>query len=281
MKSCPTCKRTYADDTVTFCLEDGSLLSAPYSPQMIPALSRTDPPPTEVMHREPNQDALAPTQQSKESAPPLPTITSALRPQNFERNRSPAVEPMSRVQRSQKRKGLYWIIGILATLIVAVVALLLFKQNHRASADNKGNQPIARNTTASDTANKNLNLPETVAKKSAGQLSDGEIIQITESNYDEEVLESQIPVLIYFWAPWAVPSRELEPIIKDIASEYSGKVKVGRINSDEAAGLTKKFNVVGIPTLILLKQGIERERIVGVTSKETISQMLNKDGSNP
>jgi thioredoxin 1 len=261
MKRCPTCKRTYADDSITFCLEDGSLLSAPYNAQTTPASSRTDPPPTEMMHSGPNQHALASTQQTKESTPPLPTITSALPPHNFERNASAAVEPLSPMYGSQNRKGLYWIIGILATLIVAGVALVLIKQNHGSAANNKGNQPIAQ--------------------KATGLSSDGIIIEITDLNYEEEVLKSQLPVLIYFWTPWAAPSRELEPTIRDVAGEYSGKLKVGRVNSDENAGLARKFEINAIPTLILIRQGIERDRIVGVTSKETISQMLNKYGSNP
>ena len=89
-------------------------------------------------------------------------------------------------------------------------------------------------------------------------------------------------VLIHFGAPWSAPDRMIAPTIEAVANEYAGRVKIGKVNVDENAKLAKKFGIKGIPTLVVIKHGGERERVVGATSKEAIGRLLDKQlGSNP
>jgi thioredoxin 1 len=107
-------------------------------------------------------------------------------------------------------------------------------------------------------------------------------MQITDGNYEAEVAQTRMPVLIVFGAPWASPFRFFEPTIKYIANEYAGRVKVGEVNVDENAELVKKFDIKGIPTLVIIKNGSERERVVGLIPKKSVSQLLDKQlDSNP
>lgn len=101
------------------------------------------------------------------------------------------------------------------------------------------------------------------------------VVQITEENYDE-VVQSQKVVLILFWAPWSAPDRAIAPVIDAVSADYAGRVKTGKINVDENPTLSKKFNIKGIPTLVVLKEGSERERIVGLVAKKKISDLLDK-----
>jgi thioredoxin 1 len=108
----------------------------------------------------------------------------------------------------------------------------------------------------------------------------GKAIQITDGSYEQEVLQSQIPVLILFWAPWSAPDRMFAPIIDAVANEYAGKVKVGKVNVDENAKLAVKFDIKAIPTVVVIKDRSEQARVVGVTSKEAIGRMLDKQLEN-
>ena len=99
-------------------------------------------------------------------------------------------------------------------------------------------------------------------------------IKITSQNFEEEVLKSDLPVLVDFWATWCGPCMMLSPIVEEIAKEYEGKVKVGKINVDEETDLAVKFRVASIPTLMLFKNGAADKVMVGYHTKEQISEIL-------
>lgn len=99
-------------------------------------------------------------------------------------------------------------------------------------------------------------------------------VEITNQNFEEEVLKSEIPVLVDFYATWCGPCKMLSPIISEIAEEYQGKIKVGKVNVDEQTQLAIKFQVASIPTLILFKNGNPVKSSVGFQSKLELEEML-------
>ena len=100
-------------------------------------------------------------------------------------------------------------------------------------------------------------------------------VEITDSNFETEVLKSNVPVLIDFWAAWCAPCRMLAPVVEAIAEKYAGKAKVVKLNVDENTSTSGKYNIKGIPTLLLFKDGVIKEQIVGNTTKDTISKMID------
>lgn len=102
-------------------------------------------------------------------------------------------------------------------------------------------------------------------------------IILTEENFDKEVLKSDIPVLVDFWAEWCGPCKMVAPTIEELAKEYSGKAKVGKVNVDQNPSIAEKYGIRGIPTLILFRNGEIGEKMVGVQSKETLAGMIDKN----
>ena len=99
-------------------------------------------------------------------------------------------------------------------------------------------------------------------------------VTITNANFEEEVIKSEIPVLVDFWATWCGPCRMVGPVVSEIAEEFEGKVKVGKVNVDEEDELAERFGVQSIPTIILFKNGEEAARNVGFAPKAKLIQML-------
>jgi len=99
-------------------------------------------------------------------------------------------------------------------------------------------------------------------------------LAITVDNFESEVLGSQVPVLIDFWAPWCGPCKMLSPVIDQIAGEYEGRVKVGKVNIDENADLAERHGIVSIPTLILYNKGEMAAQKTGAAPKQAIVSLF-------
>lgn len=102
------------------------------------------------------------------------------------------------------------------------------------------------------------------------------VVKISTKNFDSEVINSQTPVLVDFFAEWCGPCKMLSPIIDDIAEQMKSKIKIGKIDIDESPDLASKFSVMTVPTLILFKDGEAVEKSVGVKSKDAIIEMISK-----
>ncbi len=99
-------------------------------------------------------------------------------------------------------------------------------------------------------------------------------IILNETNFDQEIKESTLPFLVDFWAQWCGPCQILGPILDQIAMDFKGRARLGKVNVDENPNLAGKFGVMSIPTLILFVNGQEKERLIGVRPKEHLVQLL-------
>ena len=102
------------------------------------------------------------------------------------------------------------------------------------------------------------------------------IIELSDSTFESEVVNSDLPVLVDFWAPWCGPCRDIAPIVEEISSSYEGKIKVGRMNVDENQSTTMKFGIRSIPTIIMFKDGEAVDQIIGAVPKGEIERVVDK-----
>ena len=101
-------------------------------------------------------------------------------------------------------------------------------------------------------------------------------VTITEQNFEQEVLQSNLPVMIDFWAVWCGPCKVLSPLVEELANDFSGKLKVGKVNVDENNALAMRFGVMSIPTLKFFKGGKVVGEIIGAAPKQMIEAEINK-----
>ena len=99
-------------------------------------------------------------------------------------------------------------------------------------------------------------------------------MEFTEDNFEQDVKNSELPVLVDFWAEWCAPCRMLAPTVDQIAEEFSGQAKVVKLDVDSNAETSSKYNIKGIPTLLLFKGGEIQDQIVGAASKDNIARMI-------
>jgi len=100
---------------------------------------------------------------------------------------------------------------------------------------------------------------------------------LTKDNFEQEVLKSDVPVLVDFWASWCGPCRAVAPVIDELAVEFDGRAKVGKVNVDEEGELTAKFRIMSIPTIMLFKGGQMVEKVIGARSKQEFIKMIENN----
>lgn len=104
----------------------------------------------------------------------------------------------------------------------------------------------------------------------------GNVLEVTGATFDQEVKQSDVPVLVDFWAPWCGPCRALAPVIEELATDYDGKAKIVKINTDENVEIAQNYKISGIPALIVFKNGEPVDQLVGNHKKSTLSETLDK-----
>jgi thioredoxin 1 len=104
----------------------------------------------------------------------------------------------------------------------------------------------------------------------------GKVAEISDSEFDSQVLKSQVPVLVDFWAPWCGPCKSIAPVLEEIANEYTGRLVVVKINVDDNPKTPTQYNVRGIPNLVLFKSGKVSEQIVGAVPKDQLVTAIKK-----
>ena len=102
------------------------------------------------------------------------------------------------------------------------------------------------------------------------------IVTLTESNFPQEVLKSSVPVLVDFWAEWCSPCRMIAPLLDELAGEYDGKIKIGKVDIDQSLGLAAEYGVRSIPTFLIFKNGQVSDQFVGGRSKRDFKTKLDQ-----
>ncbi|BDI14378.1 thioredoxin [Nostoc cf. commune SO-36] len=100
--------------------------------------------------------------------------------------------------------------------------------------------------------------------------------QVTDSSFKQEVLDSKVPVLVDFWAPWCGPCRMVAPVVDEISEQYKGQIKVVKVNTDENPNVASQYGIRSIPTLMIFKEGQKVDMVVGAVPKSTLASTLEK-----
>ena len=103
----------------------------------------------------------------------------------------------------------------------------------------------------------------------------GSEVELTNDNFQDEVLQSDVPVLVDFWAPWCGPCHMMAPLLQELAEQYQGKVKVGKLNVDQAGEVASNYAITAIPTLLLFKGGEVVDNFIGVTPKDDLKKAMD------
>ncbi len=112
--------------------------------------------------------------------------------------------------------------------------------------------------------------------KGEGIMAEEVLVHATDGDFEAKVLKSDIPVMVDFWAPWCGPCHVIAPVIEELAKEYTGKVKVAKMNVDENPATPPRYGIRGIPTVILFKDGQVFDQIVGAVPRSKVEEMIKK-----
>ncbi len=134
-----------------------------------------------------------------------------------------------------------------------------------------GKPPVARGPNAPL-----KNLAQLRAAATGASPAEHGVMAVTDATFEARVLQSPVPVLVDFWAPWCGPCRMVSPVVEEIGREYTGRLRVAKVNTDENPAWAGKLGVMGIPTLIFFKRGKEADRVVGAVSKATLRQRVER-----
>ena len=107
-------------------------------------------------------------------------------------------------------------------------------------------------------------------------MASDKVVQLTDDNFEQDVLKASTPVLVDFWASWCAPCKALSPVVDGLAEDYDGKVKIGKLNVDENPATPGQYGVRGIPTLILFKDGKVVDQVVGAVPKNQLEGLIKK-----
>jgi thioredoxin 1 len=102
------------------------------------------------------------------------------------------------------------------------------------------------------------------------------VVELTAENWDQEVVKSDKPVLVDFWAPWCGPCRALSPTIDKVADQFVGRVKVGKLNTEDSPSVAVDYAISGIPQLLIFKGGEQKERVIGIQTEANLVKMINR-----
>jgi thioredoxin 1 len=103
------------------------------------------------------------------------------------------------------------------------------------------------------------------------------VVELTDANWENEVINSSVPVLVDFWAPWCGPCRIIAPIVEKLASEFNGQVKVGKLNTDDNPGVSMRYGIRAIPTIMMFKGGEVVDTRVGVQPEDSLRKMIKNN----
>jgi len=103
------------------------------------------------------------------------------------------------------------------------------------------------------------------------------VVELTDANWESEVINSSVPVLVDFWAPWCGPCRIIAPIVEKLASEFNGQVKVGKLNTDDNPGVSMRYGIRAIPTIMMFKGGEVVDTRVGVQPEDSLRKMIKNN----